>query len=106
MVGIVDLGRVRLRGVVVDCTDNDAARPRDSRLQGCALQASRVISGFHVFHLTCMTGGDPVGEAGEFGEVADGSDAGEVKARVAGGLFDPGGELGNWVQRYTSRRRR
>jgi hypothetical protein len=53
-----------------------------------------------------MTGGDPVGEAGEFREVPDGSDAGEVKARVAGGLFDPGGELGNWVQRYTSRRRR
>ncbi len=51
-----------------------------------------VVARFKVFHFAGAAGGDPFREAGEFGEIADRRDSGEVEPGGEGGALD---EVGN-----------
>ena len=88
------LRRVRVRGVVVDGAHDHATRPGGDSAQGCALEFSRFVSRFHVFHFAVLPIGDPCGEDVEFLEVADGRYAAELESSVARALLDASWKVG------------
>src|SRR5229473_2022171 len=77
-------------GVVVECANDDAARPGSYASEGYAFQFSGAVTRLHVAHLAVMFGRNPCGERFDFAELPDGSDPAQVESSLAGELFDTG----------------
>src|ERR1700676_3884401 len=85
--GGVQLGGIWMRRVVVDRADDYASRPRCGRAERGALELSRVVAGFHVFHFSGVSGFDPIWKMIELGEVADRGDPCQFEACPVGCVF-------------------
>src|SRR5580692_858105 len=77
-----------MSGVVVDGTDDHAARPGHGRAQRLTLQVAGLVALLEVLHFAGVSGGDPFGKMAQLGELCDRSDAGQLKAGVVRCLFD------------------
>ena len=85
-----------MRGVVVDGADDYAAGPGSYSCERGALEFSgaiftgTLIARFHILHFAVFSSGNPSGKDLQLGEVADGGNAAEIEAGVAGALLDAG----------------
>src|SRR5436305_1663369 len=91
-----------MRGVVIDGTDDHAARPGGNARERGSLQSALLVACLHVLHLTGATGSNPIGKMLVFGGIGDGSDSAHIKTRGLGGLLNCGLDVADPTSHGTS----
>src|SRR5580700_4569722 len=77
---------IRLRRVVVNGANYNAASPWSSMRQRRTLQAALLVASLQVFHLAAVPVGNPAREVFQLGSVIDWSYTRQIETRVCSGL--------------------
>ena len=84
--------------VVVDGADDDAPRPGSGGPKRSALELPSLVAGLHVFHLTGMSGCDPLWKMFQLGEVANRGDPSQLKPCLVSCLLYEICDFGDLIQ--------